>query len=419
MKLKSTFSRSQCLTICLGNLFEHYDTALFGFLSPFLAPLFFPSHDPLSALILTYAMISLGMLARPIGSLFFGYMGDLYGRREALFLSLSGMSLISFGIAIIPTYQHIGFLAPLFFCLARIIQNFLSSGESMGGAILLLENAPEEKHDLLSSIYNVSTIGGILLASGGVSLLCCSKSVEFGWRFLYLFGCLTALFGCLLRKNIHLNHPISSKPKPSPKNLRTILWEYRRQLLLIALCSGLSYANYSISLVVINGFIPLVSSLTKEQMSGMNTLLLIIDFASLPAFGWLSSKISREKLMTGIALTITLSAIPLFSLLENATFATIIAIRIALVLLGVAFSAPFHAWAQQVIPAVHRYLIISFGYAIGTQLFGGPSAAISLWLYKHTGIPSSISWYWMALALANCIALRGALKPREKDLVQY
>ena len=90
--MKSKVTRPQLLSACLGNLFEHYDTALFGFLSPFLAPLFFPDQDPVTALILTFAMIPLGMLARPIGSLAFGYIGDVYGRANALFISLIGMS---------------------------------------------------------------------------------------------------------------------------------------------------------------------------------------------------------------------------------------------------------------------------------------------------------------------------------------
>src|SRR4051812_25423429 len=92
----------------LGNLFEHYDTALFGFLSPFLAPLIFPKQDPLTALILTYAMIPLGMLARPIGSLFFGYIGDVYGRAVALFWTLAGMAIISLCIALTPLYAQVG-----------------------------------------------------------------------------------------------------------------------------------------------------------------------------------------------------------------------------------------------------------------------------------------------------------------------
>ena len=93
--MTTSTSRLQLWNACLGNLFEHYDTALLGFLSPFLAPLIFPEKDPMTALILTYAIIPLGMVARPLGSLVFGYIGDVYGRKHALFLTLAGMSLIS------------------------------------------------------------------------------------------------------------------------------------------------------------------------------------------------------------------------------------------------------------------------------------------------------------------------------------
>lgn len=384
----------------LGNLFEHYDAALFGFLSPFLAPLIFPDQDPLTALILTYAMIPLGMISRPFGSLIFGMIGDRKGRGEALFLSLAGMAVISALISLSPTYAQAGILAPILFCVGRVLQNFFAAGESMGGAIYLLENSEEKKHDWLSGLYSASTIGGILLASAGVFILSMGKQVEIGWRLLYLFGTVTALFGLFLRRKGEM--PV----RPAkPQNLFKILWENRKVFLCIVLSSGFSYANYTISLVLTNGFIPLVTTFSKGEMMGMNTFLLILDFCALPFFGWLSTKISREKLMFYSAALATLCALPLCMLLKDATLATIIFVRICLVLFGVAFFAPFHAWTLQLIPSPHRYLIISLGYSLGTQILGGPTSVVSLWLYKTTGIVSSIGWYWMGLALISSVIL--------------
>lgn len=396
-------SKARFWSACLGNLFEHYDTALFGFLSPFLAPLFFPKQDPLTALILTYAMIPMGMLARPIGSLVFGFIGDRYGRKSALFLTLCGMAVVSAMIAACPTHAQVGVLAPALLCLGRILQNFLAAGETMGGAIFLLENTNEKHHDLLSSLYNASTIGGILLASGGAALLGYLGVIESGWRMLYVFGCITALFGCLLRKNVTF-----TEAAPAPFSLLQtfkIFWEYKKSLLLIALVSGLAYSNYSVALVLMNGFVPLISDLTKEQMIALNTSLLIFDFAILPLFGWLASKVSREKVMLGSALAIALSAVPLFMLLKGATLLTVICVRICFVILGVSFFASFHAWSQKLIPAAHRYVLISFGYALGSQLFGGPTAAFALWAFKETGSVASAAWYWIALALASSVCL--------------
>ena len=140
------------------------------------------------------------MLARPLGSLVFGYIGDIYGRSYALFLTLAGMALVSGCIAFSPTYLQAGMLAPILFFFGRALQNFLAAGETMGGAIFLLENTSEKHHDLISGLYSASTMGGHLLASLGVFLLGRYNIVNPGWRFLYLCGCTTALFGCMMRR---------------------------------------------------------------------------------------------------------------------------------------------------------------------------------------------------------------------------
>ncbi len=403
------------ITACIGNIFQHYDAALFGFLSPFLAPLIFPEKEPVTALILTYAMIPLGMLARPLGSLFFGYIGDAYGRSRALFLALLGMSLVSGAIAFSPTYLQVGIMAPVIFCMGRVLQNFFSSGETMGGAIFLLENSSEKKHDLLSSFYSASTIGGILLASAGVSLLSHYQKVDSLWRLLYLFGCVMTLFGCMTRRKTFEKE--TKKPFPFANKLNDlgkIFWTYKKPLLSIMIVSGFSYATYSIAMILMNGFVPLISTLTKSQMMGLNTSLLFLDLCALPFFGWLSSKISREKLMLSASLGAALSAIPLFMLIQEGTLMSVLIARVCLVLFGVAFSAPFHAWAQTLIPKAHRYAVISFGYALGSQLLGGPAAAISLWLFKQTNWVMSVSWYWICLGLASSLTIAFLWKSKDK-----
>ena len=401
-------SRFDLWSLCLGNFFEHYDTALFSFLAPILAPLIFPKKELISALILTYAMIPFGMIVRPIGALLFGYIADRFGRREALFWSLGGMSIVSGCIAFCPLYARVGILAPIIFCLARVLQNLLASGETMGGALFLLENSPKDHHDFLSSVYSMSTIGGILLASFGVSIISLNCYIDWGWRLLYLIGCLTGLFGFVLRRKIHSRSTFGKTPNPIKA-----LWVYRKPLFIIAIASGFSYANYSVALILMNGFVPLVSTISKNQMISLNTALLVLDFCALPLFGYIASKISREKMMLGAALTILFLATPLFRILPGVSLNGMIAIRVFLVLAGVAFCAPFHAWAIELVPKEHRYGIILFGYAIGCQLLGGPTVALSLWIFKSTGIVTSVIWYWSILALICSILLASRCLKKE------
>lgn len=410
-------SRRQLWNACLGNLFEHYDTALFGFLSPFLAPLIFPDKEPIVALILTYAIIPLGMLARPLGSLVFGYIGDVYGRKHALFLTLAGMSFVSGCIAFSPTYSQAGILAPIIFCIGRALQNFLAAGETMGGAIFLLENSSENRHDLFSSLYSASTMGGHLLASLGVFLLSYYKLTDSGWRFLYLFGCITALFGCLIRRSPHTVQPSVKFPQ-TVTNLKNTLWTYRTPLVCIMITSGFASATYSIALVLMNGFIPLVSTLSKTEVMKINTYLLILDFCALPFFGWIASKVPREKLMLSASLGVVLFALPLILSLKGASLMGIIGVRIAFVIFGVAFFAPFHAWAQQLIPSTCRYAVISLGYALGTQALGSPTAALALWCFQKTGMVSSIVWYWMFLGLLSSGVIALALRKKQVQILE-
>ncbi len=410
-------NRFQLWNACLGNLFEHYDTALFGFLSPFLAPLIFPEKDPVTALILTYAMIPLGMLARPFGSLVFGHIGDVYGRKYALFLTLAGMSLVSGCIALSPTYSSVGLLAPLIFCLGRILQNFLAAGETMGGAIFLLENAPKKRHDLLSGLYNASTMGGLLLASFGVFLIGKYNFIDPGWRLLYLCGCITALFGCLMRRTASpIQEPI--KFSQTLTKLKATLWTHKKALLFIAICSGFGSASYCMALILMNGLVPLISTVTKAEIMKINTYLLIFDFCALPFFGWVASQVSREKLMVSAALGAFLLSIPLFYSLEGASLTGIIAVRATLVILGVAFFAPFHAWAGGLVPQEARYMVVSLGYALGYQILGSPSAAFALWCFQKTGMVSSVPWYWMFLGLLSSISLVFSMRTKKVETVQ-
>jgi MFS family permease len=398
-------SRLSKWSVLLGNLLEHYDTALFSLLSPFLAPLFFPQHDSLTALILTYAIIPLGMIARPLGSLALGYIGDTWGRKEALALSLIGMATVTGCMTFLPVYQQVGILAPLLLSVGRIFQNFFAAGEVMGGAIYLMESSSDAQQDLMSGLYNASTVAGILLASLGVSLLCLSDHVQTYWRLLYLFGCSTALVACLLRVNLNFTSSIQNRFSSSFKRSLQACWEMKQAFMTIAVAAGFSYASYTMALVMINGLIPLISPVTKDEMMHLNTLMLLIDFLLLPLFGLLARRFSREKMMILSAGLAVLSGVPLMGVLQGALFPVVILVRLCLILIGVCFSAPFYAWSQTLVPASCRYTVLSLAYAMGSQLIGAHTATLSLWLFQKTHWIASVAGYWMVLGLISSILI--------------
>lgn len=363
--------------IIIGNILYHFDRALFALLIPFLAPLFFPTLDPIYALICMYVIAPLSLFAKPLGALVFGYFGDRIGKRKILSITLMGMSIKTALMGFLPTYDQIGLFAPLLLLFIRLAIQFFSAGETTGGAIYLLEQCKLEKRNFISSLFDASGVLGILLASCVIWLF---HSYEGFWRILFWMGGLIGIIGWMFRKL-----PDDEIPLEQSQSTWKILWEHRNAVFSIASVAGFSYANYYLITTFMNGFIPLISSMTKADAISLNSMLLGVDFLLLPLFGLISLKIRKELLIIGAILAIITCSAPLFLLLNEATFFKAACVRIALTIFGVCLAAPYHAWAYERTPANHRYLVGAFGTAMGAKVFGGPIPALSLWLYHQTG----------------------------------
>ncbi len=389
----------------IGNILGHYDTALFGLLAPFIAPLFFNKSDPVTALILTYGMMPLGIITKPLGSLFFGWMGDRFGRKQALFCSLLGMAIVTASMGCLPIYSQAGILAPCLLALGRMLQSFCAAGESTGASIFVLENTPLTQRSLMSSFYDVSSMSGTLIASGLVTFFCMQGWAETGWRLLFWMGGLTAFFGLFLRLKTQEGKEFQSRAKKW--NLMQTLKDHKGALASIIIASGFSYTTYALAFTLMNGYVPLVTSLTKADVMKVNTVLLAIDMLLLPCFGYLAHRFGKEKVMFAGALGSAIGAIPLFYCLNGAGLAMVTIVRLSIVICGVAFAAPYHAWKLELIPPSHRYTILSLGCTFGSQLIGAPTSAICLWLYQKLGYVWAPGLYLMAIgALAGVVIYR-------------
>lgn len=416
--MKFTSIRDQLAGV-VGNMLEHYDSALYGFLSPFLAPLFFRDHDPISALIFTYAIIPLGLFTRPLGSLFFGWIGDRFGRRQALSFSLLGMAIVTVGIGSLPTSHEVGVLAPLLLAIGKMLQSFCAAGESTGGAIFVLEHTQAKKRGLMSSFYDVSSMVGILAASGIISLMGANGLVETYWRVLFWAGGATAILGFVLRRFATEGKEFAATAKIHRDNvIRTLLSE-KTALFGIVIAAGFSYTTYSLAFTLMNGYIPLVTSLSNSDVLQVNTALLVFDMLLLPFFGFLTQRFGKERVMLAGALCAVMGAIPLFMLLDGASLATVIFVRVAIITFGVAFAAPYHAWAMERVPPHHRYLILAFGYAIGSQLIGSPTASVCLWLYKTLEWSAAPGFYLAGIGACASLVVYYFMQKEKAELPAY
>jgi MFS family permease len=224
--------------------------------------------------------------------------------------------------------------------------------------------------------------------------------IEDGWRLLFWIGGLKAAFGLLLR--MREEREFQARPK---WGLIQALKEHRKALVSIGIASGFSFATYTLAFTLMNGYVPLVTSLAKADVMKVNTALLAIDMFLLPCFGFLAHKFGKEKIMLIGALCSSASALPLFYYLDGASLAMVTAIRFVIVFFGVAFAAPYHAWKLELVPPEHRSTIVSLGCTLGSRLIGAPTSVICLWMYQQSGYVWAPGIYLMIIGLLAGIVI--------------
>ncbi|MFC7555982.1 MFS transporter [Pseudoroseomonas wenyumeiae] len=167
----SQMLRRAVLSCAVGQVFEIYDFVIYGFMAGAIALAFFPSSDPLTALLSTFATLAIGFLVRPLGGIIIGSYGDRYGRRQALVLTITMMAVSTGLIGLIPTYATIGIAAPILLIICRLFQGFSTGGEWGGAAAFLVEYASPKQRGLISSFQQAATALGLLMGTLTAALL--------------------------------------------------------------------------------------------------------------------------------------------------------------------------------------------------------------------------------------------------------
>ncbi len=392
------------LSILIGNSFDHFNNSLYSFIAPILAPLFFPHHDSLMQLILSYSILATSLFSRPIGSYIFSVLAQNKGPVYSLSYSLIGLAINSVLLGLIPSHQQIGFMAPLCLLLTKLIGGIFAAGESAVAKLYIIEGKDSANAHKASYTYQASSMAGIILASLAATLaLKCGGNA---WRLCYISGALTGFVGYYLR----LNNPeevtqITIKALSGfDSNFKT-LWREKVILLKIGLVTGLSYITYSVPFVIMNSYVPLVTDISKIQMMNYNSVFLVIDLLLIPLIGKLTNKFNYRNVMLYSSITIAISIIPLWQNIDNSSLLYITFVRFIVVILGVIFVCPMNLWFKKLRKSSDQYLVISMGQALGSATIGKLSPAICLSLWHYGGYSIYIALYISIIALSAAWAV--------------
>jgi MHS family alpha-ketoglutarate permease-like MFS transporter len=394
------------LSASVGNLVEWYDWYVFSSFSLYFSASFFPSEDTTAQLLQTAGIFALGFLMRPIGGWMFGRVADKLGRKQAMTLSVLLMSLGSLLIALTPTYQTVGIVAPVLLLTARLLQGLSVGGEYGVSATYLAEMATPRHRGFYSSFLYMTLIGAQLLALG-IQLvlqrvLTEAQLFDWGWRIPFVVGAGLSMVALYLRSSLDETEAFvaqQTRPDDQRGTLRTLAQHPRAVLTVVGLTMGGTLAFYTFTTYMLKFLVN-----TAHMAIGTATLvsfLSLLVFAALqPAFGALSDRIGRRPLLIFFGVGGALGTVPLLlALSRHPTPGAALALLLVALVIVSGYSGINAVVKAELFPVEIRALGIGLPHALTVAVFGGTAEYIALWC-KGAGHESYFYWY-----IAGCIAL--------------
>ncbi|GJF21822.1 MFS transporter [Streptomyces sp. HO565] len=398
---------------CLGNLIEWYDWFAYATFSIYFASVFFPEGDRTAQLLSTAVVFAVGFFMRPLGGWLLGAYADRFGRRRALTLSVTLMSVGSLTIALAPGHDTIGFWAPALLVLARLAQGLSVGGEFGSSASYLSEVAPPGRRGFYSSFQYVSIVLGQLAALAVAialqNLLTEDQLHGWGWRVPFVIGAAAGLVVMYLRRTMeeseHYEQEQARKAVRDPaarerKGLVALFAEYPRELLAVfGLAIGGTVAFYTYT-TYLQKYLVNTAGIPKSTVTVIGFAALFVYMLMQPAVGALSDRIGRRPVMFAFSGGCMLLTVPLMTLLGRTSSPWIAFLLMTVALTFVTgYSALAAIIKAEMFPTRVRALGVGLPHALVTATFGGLTEPVALAL-KDAGHEDLFFWY-----VTGCVGL--------------
>ena len=422
-----------------GTLLEWYDLFLAVILAKLLSSQLFPSNSD-TAFLETLAIVGSSFFVRPIGSLFFGSMGDRKGRKKSFLLSLLLMGGATFLIGLIPTFNQIGWAAPILLLVLRLAQGFALSGEYSGAIVYVAENAPADKRGYYTGFIQATVPLGLLLCLvvviGVQSMMSPEDFASWGWRLPFLSSAFLVLFSFLARRKmdetpVYLEMKASGNLSKSPVKESLNSWKKIKVMLMLIFGGNAAQSTIMQTSQFVTLYF-LQRAMKVDEFTSF-TILAAAMLLGTPFFQWAgawSDKIGRKKVIY-LGICLGLISIPasfyLFNALGNPEGLTVahgLPISTTLIFILMAFInmiasalvyGPMGIFVMEYFESKLRYTSMGFTHNIGNGLIGGATPLITEFIKANVIVGAALSPFIGLMYPIGLVVLAFLINPFLKE----
>ena len=398
-KAKEPSLRRTVVAASIGNFVEWYEFAVYGVVAAFISVAMFPTDDPTAAMLNTWAAYGIAFLVRPVGGVILARVGDRYGRRHILYVTITMMSVATFSIALIPTYATIGIAAPILLICARICQGIAAGGELAGAAAFLYEHAPADRRARMISFLGVSTFCAMVLGSLLGTVLTVALPADamqsWGWRVVFATALPLGFVGLYIRrsleetpefKRLHSKSAAEvteSSASQSPGGFWVTMRANRRAIFLyLGFGSFYSIAIY-VSVAAYLAFM-LANGFSERSALTINTISGLVIIVGILLSGGLADRIGRKPILVTGASAMAVAVVPTFLLGSTGNFVLGLLGALIFVIPLSVFITPAVINVVELFPTRVRVTAGAAAYNL-TVIVGGFMPFVAVWLTKATG----------------------------------
>ena len=390
----------------IGNVLEWYDFAIYGYFAAQIGRQFFPHEDPVAQLLSAFGVLAIGYLVRPAGGALIGHIGDRFGRRAALTISVVGMAVPTVLIGLLPGYATLGVLAPIALTLLRMLQGLSVGGEYTGSMVFLVEHAPPGRRGVMGALASFGCGTGTLLGSAVGAGFAAAMSTEaldaWGWRVPFLLGLVAGIAGYFLRRHVLETAP-AGRRKRAPF-VETLHDHWRSVLCMVGLCVFNAVAFY-VAFIYLVSWLQLADGIAPARALEINTISMAATLPVLVVTGWLSDRFGR-KLFAVLSVALGfVGALPLFWLLNHPSTLLAQLGQLGFVLIVGLYGGVQPAVMTEMVPPQVRCTAVALGYNIPLGVIGGLTPLTATWLVQRTGDEIAPAFLIMAAAAVSLLAI--------------